>query len=376
MSIKRIIIVSSDYFPDIGGITTWTHNFALGFMKLGLEVIVMTKSYDSYSGKVGKVEIENGIKVIRLDHERWINNKYGKVSKAIKSYIDGETVFLCSHWKMGFACYLRSLTKKVRYFTAVHGLDALESRKKNRILQKRALKNSSGIIAVSKYTSGLLEPLKLKTPVKILSGGFDPDRFKRRMSEDDVKEKYSLNDGFKLLSLGRLVVRKGFDMTIRALKELNNPDIHYYIAGKGPFESRLRELVLETGLDNNVHFLGFIPDNDVADLYSAADLFSMPCRELPGDIEGFGLTFIEAGYCGTPSIAGKNSGAEDAVVHNKTGFLVDPDSIQDIASTIDSFIDNPELRRQMGEKARSFATENFTIERISQEAIDFFESES
>ncbi len=350
---KKIVIITQDYFPDIGGITTWCYEIAKGFENSGKEVIIVTKSYSGYLHNSIIKKDEYNLNVIRLDNSKWKNKRNILVYKSIKQFIDKDTLFIAANWKMAVPCYFHSLFRKINYITAVHGLDAIENRKVNKFLQYRAFKNSKFVIAVSKFTKKLLEshfPNK-NLKIEIVNGGVDLLKYRKIDDISSIKKKYNISDGFKIISLARLVKRKGFDSTIKALSLINDKNIHYYIAGKGNYEKELQLLVKELKLENNVHFLGFIPDDEIAALYSSCDVYSMPSRQLPNDVEGFGLTYLEAAACGITSIGGLDCGAEDAIINNETGLLVNAESVQEIAYAIISLKNDSEFKNKLADNA-------------------------
>src|SRR5205807_7400354 len=127
--------------------------------------------------------------------------------------------------------------------------------------------------------------------------------------------------------------------------------LRYLIAGAGPEEPVLRRLVDGLGLSHIVDFLGFVPDEDLPDLYRAADLIVMPSAFLPGRwdlIEGFGIAFAEASASGKPVIAGRSGGTEDAVQDGVTGRLVDPGDAAGVAQAIRTLLFDRRLAEQMG----------------------------
>jgi phosphatidylinositol alpha-1,6-mannosyltransferase len=261
---------------------------------------------------------------------------------------------------MAVPCLYLSLLHRIPYFVAIHGLDALEGRFKNRLLQRFTLWRASGVLPVSHYTKDLLEMPKLKRTgrVQVLANGVDTDRFRKRPRNAAIETKYGIGPGIRILNIGRLIERKGFDMTIRALALIDDPAVNFYIGGTGPYEAALRALAINVGVADRVHFLGFVDETDLIDVYNSADIFCMPSRELPYQVEGFGITYLEAAACGVPSIGGLRSGAQDAIVDGKTGLLVDPESPESIAGAIRRLTTDKSLREILGAAA---------LERVRQE---------
>ena len=141
-----------------------------------------------------------------------------------------------------------------------------------------------------------------------------------------------------LLTVGRLVARKGQDRTIEALAALRDelPEITYSIVGEGPDRDRLRALVRRHELEDRVTLRGRLVGVELEAAFAAADLFVMPARvERGGDTEGYGLVYLEAGARGLPVIGGRTAGAAEAVDHGATGLLVgDPNDAAQVASAI------------------------------------------
>lgn len=364
-SIKRFVIVTQDYYPLIGGITTWCHEVGLGLRRRGFEVVFITKGFDGQ-------ERERRPDVIRLDDRRWRNRRNFVVAKALAPYRTSDTVLLCANWKMAVPCLWGALRGRGTYFTAVHGLDALERRSINRRIQRLALRSGAGVIPVSGYTQSLLEPLRIpREKMRVINNGVDAQRFTPGPSDANIIKKYGLHDGFRILNFGRLTRRKGFDTTIRALAQLNDPAMHLYIGGKGRHGEELQRLASELGVADNVHFLGYIPDEELCALYNSVDVFCMPSRALPLDVEGFGITYLEAAACALPSIGGSGSGAEDAIEHGVTGTLINPESSEELAREIMRLEQNPEIRKELGRNARARVEDKFTWDYIVDRIIEF-----
>lgn len=367
MAIKSVVIITQDYYPLVGGITTWCHEIGRSLQAMGFEVTVITRTFGQESATEN-----NSLNVIRLDGHRWKNRKYGLIRKAMKPFLSGETVFLCANWKMSIPCLQYSLSRNIRYFVGVHGLDVLEGRRVNRLIERWTLHRASGVIAVSRYTAGLLEPFSVNpAALRVVNNGVDIRKFTQGPRDAAIEQRYGIVGSFRLLTVSRLARRKGVDFTIKALAELNNADIHYYIAGKGGMESEWKQLADDLGVADRVHFLGFVPDEHLREIYRSADLFAMPSRELPLDVEGFGITYLEAAACGIPSLGGKGSGAEDAIDDGQTGYLVEPTSSSAIAKAMETLYNNPDLRQQMGQRARRRVEQSFTWEHVVSQIVDF-----
>ncbi|MHC5729429.1 MAG: glycosyltransferase, partial [Nostoc sp.] len=107
------------------------------------------------------------------------------------------------------------------------------------------------------------------------------------------------------------------------------PDVHYIIVGKGNDKSRIKQMIVQLGLQNCVTLAGFVPDEQLCDYYNLCDVFAMPSKR-----EGFGIVYLEALGCGKPVLGGNQDGAIDALCHGELGALVNPDNVEEIARTL------------------------------------------
>jgi phosphatidylinositol alpha-1,6-mannosyltransferase len=171
-----------------------------------------------------------------------------------------------------------------------------------------------------------------------------------------------------VLSVSRLVPRKGMDVLVRAVAGLTGPfpDLSLVVAGDGRDRWRLESLARR--LRAPVRFLGRVPDDALASLYGAADVFAMACRNrwLGLEQEGFGIVFLEAAAAGVPQVAGRSGGAHEAVADGETGVVVDhPEDPAEVARALRPLLGDPGLRRRMGEAARERARRSFDYDLLA-----------
>ncbi|MBK7593539.1 MAG: glycosyltransferase family 4 protein, partial [Betaproteobacteria bacterium] len=214
--------------------------------------------------------------------------------------------------------------------------------------RRRYLQKADAVVAVSHFTEKALIRLMDVDPCKIhlFHNGVDIQRFQPGPKRADLMERPGIAGKQVILTVGRIVPRKGFDAVIRAMPTIlaSVPDAHYLIVGTGHYRAALEALVQECGMHDRITFIGPVADEDLADYYRLCDLFVMPNREMPdGDTEGFGLVFLEANACGKPVIGGIAGGAVEAVRHGENGLLVDSWSIGEIAENIVRLLTDTEL---------------------------------
>jgi phosphatidyl-myo-inositol dimannoside synthase len=205
-------------------------------------------------------------------------------------------------------------------------------------------------------------------PIVHVPPGVDVARFHPRSDDERqaTRAKYGIApDALVVLGQSRLVPRKGFDVLLRAAATLRAkyPKLQVVIGGSGRDRSRLEKVAHAAGAP--ARFLGRVPEEDLAAMHGAADVFAMLCRNRWGGLEqeGFGIVFLEAAASGVPQLAGRSGGAAEAVVHNETGLIVDnPDSVADVATALDRLLADAALRATLGQAARQRAEELFTYD--------------
>ncbi len=235
---------------------------------------------------------------------------------------------------------------------------------------RHVLRGARRVIAFGGYPAAEAEqaaggPL----PLTVVPCGIDTSRF-HPLGLDEraaARARYGLHDGPLVLSLSRLVRRKGMDVLIDAAVRLapRVPGLQVAIAGSGRDRARLERRVAATGAP--VRFLGRVPEDDLALVHGAADVYAMLCRTRWGGLEqeGFGIVFLEAAAAGVPQVAGDSGGASEAVAHGESGFVVDPNDPDAVADTLERLLADDGLRARMGAAARTRAVEQFDYGRLA-----------
>jgi len=216
-------------------------------------------------------------------------------------------------------------------------------------------------MAISQSTKREIVQLGLNPDrIAVIPPSVDTQRFHPQIDGSQVVTRHRLQGKKVILTVARLVERKGIDMVIRAMPKVLKaiPDAVYLVIGTGPYQGRLERLVEELRLGNRVIFVGYVADEELPYYYGACNLFVLPSRTLAdkGEIEGFGIVFLEAGACGKPVIGGRGGGTSEAIEEGVTGLLVDPLDVNEIANVIVKVLQDEELARRLGENGRRRAT--------------------
>ena len=213
------------------------------------------------------------------------------------------------------------------------------------------------IFCVSRHTRGLALAKGLQAPLSIVHNACDLETFAaRRQDRRAVLGRYGIPPAQTIvLTVARLVPRKGHLEAMRALRQVRKP-LHWIIVGEGRYFGEIRRSSLASGQRSRVSLLGRVSATTLLDLYNACDFFLLTPHEIRTpttfDSEGFGLVYLEAGACGKASIASTTAGCSEAVADGRTGLLVPPRSAPRLAGAICRLIDDPILRRRLGNSAR------------------------
>lgn len=277
---------------------------------------------------------------------------------------------------LGTVAWLVSLMRPIKYAVFFHGMDlalALRTGRK-RLITKLILKRAHQIICANSYVRDrLLEFMDgIAAKIVIVNPGIESGV--PTVDEKDLnalRMSHNLEGKKILFTLGRLVKRKGVDRTIAsliALPEEITKDLVYVIAGTGPREEYLKSLV-PLRFARKIIFLGAVTETEKWAWFKLCDIFVMPSRDISGDFEGFGIVYLEAGLFAKPVIAGNSGGVKDAVSHEETGLLVDPENIENLQLAIMRLLTDPELRQRLGENGQRRALKDFNWEKQSQKIL-------
>jgi glycosyltransferase involved in cell wall biosynthesis len=294
-------------------------------------------------------------------------------------------LIVCSHLSLAPIAAAIRLAYETPYWVACYGTEAWA---RLPLFKRVALKRSDLLLPMSRFTAQKLAELH-KIPQHGMSIVYTtvPNHLERLLtaparvggseSEADVLSKQRI-----LLSVGSMTrshAYKGFDTVIRALPIIlaRAPSVRYLVVGGGDDRPNLERLAAEVGVADRVTFAGEVPDAELAILYRSCEVFVMPSGALGGDSpargEGFGRVYVEAALAGKPVVGSCQGGAAEAVLHGKTGFLVNPGSVDEVAQAVITLLSDTELAASMGAAGRQWALENFTQEALRRRLAQLLE---
>ena len=255
-------------------------------------------------------------------------------------------------------------TARLPFIAYCHGEDITltEARRFQRPLRNEIYRRADAVVAACEFARHKL--LELGIPehkITKITPGVDVERFRPLPVDVELARRTGLDGKRVLLTVARLAPRKGHAMVLRAIARLIKrvPDLAYAIAGTGPERTSLEQMVADLGIGDHVRFLGYVPDDQLHSYYNLCDAFVMVNTELEGDIEGFGMVFLEASATGKPVVGGKSGGTADSIKDGVNGYLVDPLDLDSLTDTLERLLGDSHLSRRLGEAGRKRAVSEF-----------------
>ena len=268
---------------------------------------------------------------------------------------------------------LKELGLESKIITTFHGYDmsAFISNKGSDVYKDLFL-NGDLFLPISDYWKGKLVKLNCdEKKIIVHRMGINLGKFK--YSERKIQP----GEPIKILTVGRLVEKKGHEYLIKAIAKVitNHTNITCIIAGDGPLRNKLESLVLETGIKNYVKILGAVEQDEILKLYQQAHIFVLPSITASnGDQEGIPVVLMEAQAVGLPIISTYHSGIPEVIMDGKSGFLVPEKDVNALADRLDYLIKHPEIWLEMGRCGRNFVEEKYDIKKLNQQLVEIYQN--
>ena len=357
---EKILCITNDFGPRAGGIET----FVIGLIERlpRSRVIVYTSAQDNSHAYDRKWLEDYGVEVVR-DKAKILLPTPG-VAYCVKALVrerDISTIFFGAAAPLGLLS--RGLRKAgVKHIVALtHGHEVWWSKVwPFTMAMKFISRHVNHLTYLGEYTrSAIARSITDQAAASMvkIAPGIDTDHFSPQ-DASELRRELGLTDKKVIVSVGRLVHRKGQDVLIEAMPSIIKevPEAHILMIGEGPYRSYLETRVKTLGLQERVTFIGRIQYAELPRYICAGDLFVMPSRSrLAGlEVEGLGIVYLEASACGLPVIAGNSGGAPDAVLAGKTGLVVEGSKKDAVASAVVELLLDPKRSQAMGLAGREW----------------------
>ncbi len=366
---RNTLLITSDFWPNRGGVANYYYNLVKNLPANNIFILTSTKKEKS------SLKIYNKTLLFKLIWPHWLKSIFISIQiiqqEKIKILWVGELL------PFGMVAYIIYKLFKIPYFVSLHGLDILNSRKTiiKKILTKKILNNARFITTNSQYTKNLLQnTVSKQSKIKIIYPGVNKNFIELNNKKlEEIKNRYNLKNKKIILTIGRLINRKNHQLVINAMKELvkNDPNLMYLIIGDGPQKNNLEAQIKQYHLEKYIKILTTITNNELPYFYNLANIFVMVSKTNDNDIEGFGIVYLEAGSFAKPVIASTRGGSKEAVLENKTGLLIEDNSIKDLKDAINKLLRNKKLATQLGDNAQTRIKRKFLWKDISKKLIEY-----
>lgn len=215
--------------------------------------------------------------------------------------------------------------------------------------------------------------------LEIIYVGLDLKELEVKKSKKELRKEFNIpEDQFVLLSVGRHVPRKKFDLVIKAVNEIKklkpSLNIKYILIGDGQETLYLKNLTKQFNLESQIEFLGSCDLEKRNKFYKLSDIFLMPVETKENNIEGFGIVFLEANFYKVPVIGTATGGVVEAIVDGETGLLIKPNDLNDLVEKILYLYENENVRKKMGEKGHNRAINEYSWQKIVDDYIRVFKN--
>ncbi len=369
MSNPKILCITNDFGPRAGGIET----FVIGLIERlpHNSVIVYTSRQDGSEPFDKKWRAEFGVEVIR-DRSKILLPTF-RVSQNVRALARKRgitTVFFGAAAPLGLLTHGLRRSGVQRIVALTHGHEVWWAKVwPFSWAMRRSGNGVDNLTYLGNFTRTEISRAlsrRAADSMRKFAPGIDTDHCAPRADSHALRTELGLADKKVIVSVGRLVHRKGQDTLIESMPKILEqiPDAHLLFIGEGPYKEYLVKRASELEVDHAITFIGRIQYFELPRYICVGDIFAMPSRSrLAGlEVEGLGIVYLEASACGLAVIGGKSGGAPDAVLEGETGFAVDGTSADSVAQATITLLDNPERARQMGARGRQWIIDEWRWE--------------
>jgi len=358
-----MLVFSLDYPPNDGGIARLSAEIVKGLVARDYPIRVLSREYKG----MDKPAIDDLVSTKRLTSKRPLCELIALVDLYRMAK---ETICISGIWYPdGLLVQLGGLQNHV---VLAHSAELYPPRQKWRqplwrYLKRVVLENAKVVIANSHFTADFVKQVAPRAKVIPVPLAVDQKEFCPQ-DRTIARAKWEIdNDKIVLCTVSRIQRFKGHETVLEAISNLPSEireQFVYLVGGKGPDLEFLKGQARQLGIEHLVQWLGFVADDELPTLYSAADLFILATRDVPEkrSVEGFGLAYLEAQSCGVPVVGTNTGGIPDAISHGDGGWLIKQDDVQDLTRIFTDLYNKPEDFRAMGIKARERVEREFTWE--------------
>ena len=371
---SKILCITNDFGPRAGGIET----FVIGLIERAPagSVIVYTSAQECSEEYDQRWLKDFQVEVIR-DKSKVLLPTF-RVSRAVQKLVRDRQITKVFFGAAAPLALLAPGLRKVgvtRIVALTHGHEVWWAKLWPFSLAIKRIGNSVDVLTyLGNFTrNAISKALSTEAAAAMvrIAPGINTEHFRPIADAGELKTELDLGEKRVIVSVGRLVHRKGQDTLVEAMPEILRtfPDAHLLFVGVGPHLEYIHRRAVELKVLENISFVGRVQYSELPRFISVGEIFAMPSRSrLAGlEVEGLGIVYLEASACGLPVVGGLSGGAPDALVEGETGFAVDGLNPSAVASAIIDLLADPERARAMGAKGRQWIVDEWEWRRWSAE---------
>ena len=358
---EKILCITNDFGPRAGGIET----FVIGLIERTprRSVIVYTSNQGDTSGYDNSWLTDFGVEVIRDKSKVLLPTP--RVGRAVRKLVRDRgitRVFFGAAAPLGLLAHGLRRAGVTKIIALTHGHEVWWAKVWPFTMAIRRIGNGvDALTYLGKFTRIAISrslSAKAQNSLVRIAPGIDTAHFTPATDADQLKSELELDGKRIIVSVGRLVHRKGQDTLVEALPEILNEfsDAHLLFVGVGPHLEYIHKRAVQLGVLNHISFVGRVQYRELPRFISVGEIFAMPSRSrLAGlEVEGLGIVYLEASACALPVVGGLSGGAPDALLEGETGFAVDGLNPSAVADAIKVLLRDPVRAKAMGARGRQW----------------------
>lgn len=391
-----VYLVSYEFPPLFGGEGTYTHELLEHLITEGIDVNLITTgqklndTLKEIEKKTIRIKINNNLGLKLYSFCKGARKKLCQINKdknidIIHYTNDYLGLFPPNNLGVPFLATIHhpyAVEKKIcgleaRSYGAQSYVDYILKRRTFLLewLERRLCTSAHGIMTVSDFTaSSIMNDYNINDKrIFTIPNGIDADKFRILNVNGEYKKKLKIPDEPFVLFVGRLDYGKGLVYLFKAFKMVLDkiPRLKLLIVGDGVLRETLVNLGKELAIDEDVIFLGKVPEDDLIAIYNCSEVLVLPSL-----LEGFGIVLLEAMAAAKPCVATRVGGIPEVIADKETGILVSPGDPSALCDAIIKLLSDNNQRVKLGQNARKRVENTFTWDTIIKQVIDVYDQYS
>lgn len=368
----KIVIPTADYPPIEGGIGTVSLYLSRELAKLGHDVTVIAPFFPNME----EFDTNEAAEVIRFRgyHLGW----FRFFPLLLKSWGYMRKSDLVLGINIAYGGIMAWMVGRP-YVTFAYAYEFLKFKRVPLVasLFRRVYNHSKAVVAISTYTAEQLRLFGVNdSQIRVVFPGAPAAETVADDVLKEIKEQLVLDGSPLILAVGRMIPRKGHVKLVRALAQIreHHPEALLVCVGQGPTVVDVAREAQRLNIRHAVRLTGRLSDREVAALYTLCDVFALPTGEdQNGQVEGFGLVFSEAHAYGVPVVAGRSGGVVDAILHDETGHLIDPNDEAALTESLLCLLNDKDEAARLGAAGKARVEKELNWTTFTRGVLDAME---